>query len=89
MCNRIGNSNRTGTEPEPNRIGVILAGTGLVYKPENLAGFKKNFNTQLTSHNGSNVVESKDFVDTKQYNKILVDFNRHVPVSFTQDSFVL
>ena len=27
------------TEPEPDRIGVILAGTGPDYKPENLTGF--------------------------------------------------
>ena len=55
MCDRIENSDLTG----PDRIGVILAGTGPDYKPEKLTGLAgsteflpefKNLNTQLTSH---------------------------------------
>ena len=41
------------TEPKPDQIGIILAGTGPDYKPEKVNRIQPdflNFHTQLTSH---------------------------------------
>ena len=60
MCDRIENSDRTGTGPDWDHFGRNRTGTGQDYKPEKVnrigrifTGFLpdlKKFNYQLTSH---------------------------------------